>query len=485
MPAKTLQKRSDMLDEVTTTTSNQFKAYANIYCDVPEIGSCPPWKICTVSKDSNLDGYFTAIDEHEIEHKLPVYHIAFDSVVDFELSPKTRVIAQRKQMFFPCFYNDQERTAAFIYKNFDESTFFAGVISDEYRHGDGGCLEYLVLFDDGHAQYVRAHHIRLVNGKSGIKHVPENIRNFLYYYFGAERTVRRKADCQINDILRVLLNGKFRNAKVRKFFGHHLIMVHFLEENIIEWIFVGSDRIEIVHKSVCNFLKEKDMGHVQSKDIKTLNEELFYSNAYKNKLTRSRGQQSGRNDIYPDINKKDQPEVLAESTKSSASQISYNDPKMAVEFLIILAEIRHEMNRSGNAKHRIDLYAERSLNRRKPVWKRICRFLRVKVDQRNRTGLKMLIQNFRNIDIEFRNAYDYYTRPQATMPKSPANHPKTIGKDAMTIQQEVTSKVQLMQKYLDIRANGDDNNTPGVNLVQNLDDVINEFSKLTKQYYNN
>lgn len=158
----------------------------------------------------------------------------------------------------------------------------------------------------------------------------------------------------------------------------------------------------------------------------------------------------------------------------NSSQIPYNDAKKAIECLIILAEIRHEMNQSGNGGNRIELYAENSLNGHKPIWKRICHFLCMQANHQMRFELKKLIQNFRQIDPEFRNTYDYYVEPNATtITREPIDPPK----NAEAIQQEVISKVQLMQKYLESRANGD-TNTPSVNLVQHLDDVINEFSKL-------
>lgn len=467
MPSKTLGLRHGMLDDVTavTATGYRFKAYANIYGGVPEIGCCPPWQLCTVSKNVNRDGYFTAIDDHDTEYELPVYYIASDLIIAFELAPKTRVIASRKQMFFPKGNDNLEDAGAFVY-NPGESTFFAGVISDEYRHGSYG-LEYLVFFDDGHAQYVNVMDIRVVNGSPGIEHVPENIRNFYDYYFGVKRTLRREADCKINDTLRVLLNGKFRNAKVCKFHGLSFILVHFLEENIFEWIFEGSDRIEVVHKSMCKFLKERSVSQTQLEDTKVNRFGSVGLDVHKLDHSKMSDDDTSTNPLV--------------ASKKSSAQISVNDTKMAIEVLIILAQIRHEMNRAGKGKHRIDLFADKSLDRREAFWKRICRFLRINVNQRNRNGLKMLIQNFRNIVDEFRSTYDHYIRPHVTLIKSSATHQKTGEKNAMTIQQEVTSKVQLMQNHLEIRANGNQKDALSVNMVLHLDEIINEFTKLTEK----
>lgn len=162
-----------------------------------------------------------------------------------------------------------------------------------------------------------------------------------------------------------------------------------------------------------------------------------------------------------------------------SNRISYNDAKTALEFLIILAEIRHEMNQAGNGKQRIQLYGENSSNGREAIWKRICRFLRTKVDEQNRFALRKLIQYFKNIDTEFRNTYDYYVQPNEIKLQSLVDRPKNVENDPVAIQQKVILKVQLMQKYLENRASGD-KETPNINLVQHLDEVINEFSKLTE-----
>lgn len=500
----------------------QRNVYGNVY---HAIGFLTPWEICTVNSDAQIDmNYQVIIDEEGLEHKLPLHFTAAENAPNYELEPKTRVIARRKHMFFPRFHDDRE-VAQFIYKNYDESEFLAGVISDECIHVNG--LEYLVFFDDGHAQYVAAEDIRVVNGDPGIEHVTANIRDFYEYYFGVHRTGRRKADCKINDILRVFLNGEFRNAIVRKFYGSSLIMVQFLVGNTIEWIYEGSPRIDKVYKSVCTFLKERG-NHLQFNDTKILiNEERFYSVAYQNMLERSRdhhvcsavqegyGQEiktystlqefeksSEREKSLKNGNQQKAPhEMAATNAKPSlcirmerktvpgrkkkavrtsahdSNQISYCDAKKAVEVLIILAEIRHEMNRAGNDKDRIELYVESSSNGREPVWKRICRFLHTQANPQNRTALKKLIQNFKNIDVEFRNTYDYYVQPNATLSQLPVDRPNHIEKDAVAIQQEVILKVQLMHKYLENRASGD-KDTPNINLVQHLDEVINEFSKL-------
>lgn len=167
---------------------------------------------------------------------------------------------------------------------------------------------------------------------------------------------------------------------------------------------------------------------------------------------------------------------------NDSNQTSYNDPKKAIEFLIILAEIRHEMNRAGHGEQRMPLYSENTSNSRKTIWKRICRFLRIKADREGRTELRRLIANFRNIDTEFRKTYDYYVGPDSTSPELPANRSKNIENDPVAIQQEVILKVQLMQKYLEhrVKGGGGDEDMPNINLVHHLDEVIDAFSKLTE-----
>lgn len=498
MPVKILEKRFSMLDDVAASakTGNQFSAYVNIYNGVPGIGCCPPWELCVVSKDVNRGIYYTDVVGEMME--LPVHHIASDMLIAFELPPKARVIASRKQQFFPQFYDDEEQAPALIYKGFDESSFFAGVISEEYRHGDNG-VEYLVFFDDCHAQYVDSRDIRVVNGNPGIEHVPENTRIFYDYYFGARWTHRRRADCKINETIRVLLNGSFRNAKVCRFYGL-LISIHFLDENIFEWIYEGSDRIEVVHKSICNFLKSSGIGRIQSNAKVSINEELFYSEAYKNKLKREQQLGLGLNahkldhsiisdndddgdDDDSSSSSSTSSDTSTKSTKSSdAGQVAYNDAKMAIEFLIILTQIRHEMNRAGKRRQRLTLFAAKPIIGRESYWKRICRFLRIDVSQQNRNGLKVMIHHFMEVD-EFRTTYEHYIKARAVQRKSTDKRPTFAERNATEIQQEVMEKIQLMQKYLEDRASGGQNDAfSNVNMVQYLDEIINDFTKLTANY---
>lgn len=188
------------------------------------------------------------------------------------MEPGTRVIARRKQIFqarrfnqdskrkrFQLFKKKNSKRERFEFiqdKAFGEAEFFAGVISNEYRHRDG--LEYLVFFDNAHAQYVDVSDILIVNDKPGINCVPENIKHFYDYYFNAGRTLRRKADCKVNESIYVHLNGDFQPAIVRKFCGSSIILIEFEGQNYFEWIFEGSARIKEIHDSIENYLSKKD-----------------------------------------------------------------------------------------------------------------------------------------------------------------------------------------------------------------------------------
>lgn len=108
-----------------------------------------------------------------------------------------------------------------------------------------------------------------MNGNPGISYVPENVQDFHDYYFNVERTLRRKADCKINETINVQLNEDFHPAKVRKFYGSSIILIEFVNFNRFEWIYEGSARIQKVYDSINNYLKRsKSESHHQTKKKK-------------------------------------------------------------------------------------------------------------------------------------------------------------------------------------------------------------------------
>lgn len=96
-------------------TKMSRNVYVNIYHTIDFL---TPWELCTIKPEVQIDeNYHIYEDEEGIEHKLPLHFTAAENEPNYELKPKTRVIARRKHRFFPCFYDVKKGTPAFIYKN--------------------------------------------------------------------------------------------------------------------------------------------------------------------------------------------------------------------------------------------------------------------------------------------------------------------------------------------------------------------------------
>lgn len=474
--------------EVKMATGNQQRVYANIH---HEFGDFNPWELCTMKSDTqtNASHQIVVVDKKNVEHKLPHHFVATENIPDPLIKPQTRIIARKQHRFLPFYLKGAD--LSFPVQQFDETIFFAGIISNVFGRSIDGHLEYLVFFDDGHAQYVPQTDIRVVNGNHGIKFVSDSIRSFYNYYFSVERECRPRVYFPVNSIIRVSLNGRFQDAVVGRFIGHHMIMIVFINEKRIEFIHTESPRIEVISKSIEQFEKhackklthgknmivvESRSPHLVAMDIHKRENKTGCSSM--GTIMHKESPLCIRTERKNSIARK---ECSARGVARDSNRIPCDDAKKAIEFLVILAEIRHEMNRAGLGGKRIELYAENPLNGREPIWKRICHFLCTQGNQQNRSELKKLIQHFTRIDAEFRNTYDHYVKPKSTVTNQVpvATDPKNIEKNPEKIQQEVTLKIQSMQKYLESRTNGDAD-VPSVNLVQYLDEVINEFSKLTE-----
>lgn len=184
--------------------------------------------------------------------KIPEYYMAncYVSDSDEKLPPKTRVIAQRQQEFFPQRQVD-ETGPCFLYKN-DDSAFYAGIISARNTFLNGRWW-YLVFFDDGHVQYVSCRNIRLVLGNHGSKYVHENAQKFFDYYFkGVQTSKLIELELRVNTEIRAFVDGKAGWATVAEYNSKlpGIAQLHFWDPNQAEWLYTGSPRFELIHKSI-------------------------------------------------------------------------------------------------------------------------------------------------------------------------------------------------------------------------------------------
>lgn len=190
--------------------------------------------------------------------EIPGHLVAYFSEPKEELDRKTRVIARRKQMF--CgrkFHEDGSDTPL---ETFKVTQYFAGTISDAFRYDDENVLEYFVLFDNGHAEYVSVKNIRVIARKYRTENVPKSIRKFHKYYFDTRRTERRRLDCRLKDIIGVYRGKKVEEATVVEFYGKEMILVLFGELKCFEWIHRHSTRIETISDIVDKFTSNIDLG---------------------------------------------------------------------------------------------------------------------------------------------------------------------------------------------------------------------------------
>lgn len=200
------------------------------------------WTKCMFSKQSH-NGEFDYEDVQVFAH-----------VPNEELKPGTRVIAHRKNHYLPC--ANINGNVEFLEKN-DESMFYNGIISRSFRYNKNDRLEYLVFFDNHHAQYVPIESIRNVQVDDKYPKYPKSINDFCEYYFNGQRTSCVSSCPEIGNEISVLLNGKYEPAIVREYSrGQELIAIQFNNFKRIEWIFRGSERIEEVKQSMNKFFEQ-------------------------------------------------------------------------------------------------------------------------------------------------------------------------------------------------------------------------------------
>lgn len=205
-------------------------------------------------EDENEDTKADTVIYHTVEdpfgeiRKIPDYFMAYGSAPDsqHQLPYGLRVIARRKQKHMPISY--WRHGALPLYHN-DNSAFYAGILSCEcIKHA--GQFHYLVFFDDGHVQYVENSNIRAVFGNYGKRYVHENAQKFYDYYFYRVKNKRMmEIACSMEMKLMVYLNSRLEMARVVEV-RKGIVLLHFWKPNHVEWLYIGSPRIEKVWKFI-------------------------------------------------------------------------------------------------------------------------------------------------------------------------------------------------------------------------------------------
>lgn len=239
-----------------------IESFLYFFCVAPNSKNCKPTVNAINSSNDEIINLDSDDDEDPIKYHLVEYENSLKKIPDYymanayphdsyiELSGQTRVIARRKSRYLPVAQRDSSGLKS-LFKN-DENAFYAGIIGYG-SHIKDKCWYYLVFFDDGHVQYVSSRKIRQVFGNYGSKYVHPNAQRFYdYYFFGWKHNRIVEMNFEVDKFVRVYLNGKFQSAQVLKRdpVRSSLALLHFLAENTIEWLYVGSPRIERIWTTI-------------------------------------------------------------------------------------------------------------------------------------------------------------------------------------------------------------------------------------------
>lgn len=137
--------------------------YGNVYDDISDSG---PWIECQVEEtlvENETDEKYDGICKSVRDISLPQHNLAFFNSPGENMDDGTRIIARKDKKYL------LQKT---------DTVFYAGIIIAAKETNSG---EYLVLFDDGHVQYVTTGDIRLVCGSPGLKYVHKSSRLFYEY----------------------------------------------------------------------------------------------------------------------------------------------------------------------------------------------------------------------------------------------------------------------------------------------------------------
>lgn len=194
----------------------------------PKNGLLLPWHKCRiVSMHNNVYTVVFYDDDDDNVYDFPRYQMAADRAPKMQLWRGTRVIAVQMPKGKVNYY-------------------YAGVIGESVCASNN--YEYLIFFDNGHAQYVRPSHVRVVEENDRWQHVHENAKQFMKYRFEGVSANDQNVDLPIvseecGTEMKVEYNGKWQQARIVATRGESLIQILFKDIKRSEWLYRGSPRL--------------------------------------------------------------------------------------------------------------------------------------------------------------------------------------------------------------------------------------------------
>lgn len=154
-------------------------------------------------------------------------------------NPGRRVIAERQLKRLPHSAEILNSVTQKYSKNFYPGFIIEMASSDTKNR-------FLIIFDDGHVQFIRKYHIRDVFGINPGNHAHPNAMKFLRYSL-RKRPILHP---EIGELLRVELNGKFETAQVIEIDCDRLIKMKFRAVDRTEWLLNWSPRFSQIWRYV-------------------------------------------------------------------------------------------------------------------------------------------------------------------------------------------------------------------------------------------
>lgn len=201
------------------------------------------WRLCLVEQRRESEHFDTLdykvfdIKTHQLIKRTKIYNLAL-----YEIPSKTdlvlgrRVIAKRHLRKLP----HSEESLSMVIRKY--SNFYPGFVIQSSSYDTK--KRFLIIFDDGHVQYIRKEHVRIVLGEEPGVHAHPNSMNFLRYVLKTRKPEIQETE--VGTLLTVELNGQFQKARVIEIDCGRLIKMKFQTVDRTEWLLNCSPRFTLV-----------------------------------------------------------------------------------------------------------------------------------------------------------------------------------------------------------------------------------------------